>query len=125
MKRCISVILSIILLISVVFTVPYVFAEKTDTNNSVVITNTFDESDWTLSDTENFSLATLDGSNGNALRYFKATSYTPDRTGNDIRHYKIYNPTKTSNGYEDYKPSVNTTYKLTFRYNTKSYNNND
>ena len=125
MKRCISVILSIILLISVVFTVPYVFAEKTDTNNSVVITNTFDESDWTLSDTENFSLATLDGSNGNALRYFKATSYTATRTGNDIRHYKIYNPTKTSNGYEDYKPSVNTTYKLTFRYNTKSYNNND
>lgn len=120
MKRIISVVLAMILLLTTVFTIPFVFADNAVND---IIVNTFDESDWSESDA-NLVLATLDGATGKSLRFFKATSFNSERTGNDIRHYKIYNPQKVSGKYEDYKPLTNTTYKLTFRYNSKSYNNN-
>lgn len=112
MKKNISLVLSIILVLSVVLTVPMVFAD----NTAKTITNTFDEAGWTPSDT-NLLLATPDGSNGNALQFNAIAD-------NANRYYKIFNPEKVSGEYVDFKPTAKTTYKLTFRYRTRSLENN-
>ncbi len=111
MKRIISIALSAILLLTTVLTVPMVFADDT----AVSITNTFDEAGWTPSDT-NLLLATPDGANGNALQFNAIAN-------NAIRYYKIFNPEKVSGEYVDFKPTAKTTYKLTFRYRTRSLEN--
>ena len=112
MKRIISIVLSAVLLLTTVLTVPMVFADDT----AVSITNTFDEAGWAPTDT-NLALSTPDGANGNALQFNAIAD-------NANRYYKIYNPVKASGEYVDYKPSVKTTYKLTFRYRTRSLENN-
>ena len=119
MKRIISIVLSAVLLLTTVLTVPMVFAADT----AVSITNTFDEAGWTPTDA-NLVLATPNGANGNALQYNNITSSSAT-TGNAIRHYKIFNPEKVDGGYLDFKPSANTTYKLTFRYRTRSLTSNN
>ena len=112
MKRIISIILSVVLLLTTVLTVPMVFADDT----AVSITNTFDEAGWAPTDT-NLVLSTPDGANGNALQFNAIAN-------NANRYYKIYNPVKASGEYVDYKPLAKTTYKLTFRYRTRSLENN-
>ena len=113
MKKIVSAALSLILVISAVFTAPLVFADKeADTG----ITNTFDEAGWTPSDT-NLLLTTPEGSNGNSLQFNGITNHS-------IRYYKIFNPEKVSGHYVDFKPAVKTTYKLTFRYRTRSLDTN-
>ena len=124
MKKIFSLILSAVLVLTVIFVpmvgrFPSVEALAT-TQSSVVIENTFDEENWNPLATSNLLKEEItDGSNGNALRFNKVTSVTAT-TGNAIRHYKIFNPEKVAGGYIDYKPSANTTYKLTFRYRTRS-----
>lgn len=112
MKRIISIVLSAVLLLTTVLTVPMVFADDT----AVSITNTFDEAGWAPTDT-NLALSTPDGANGNALQFNAIAN-------NANRYYKIYNPVKASGEYVDYKPLAKTTYKLTFRYRTRSLENN-
>ena len=64
MKKIVSAALSLILVISVVFAVPLVFADK---DADTAITNTFDEADWTPTGT-NLILTKPEGSNGNSLQ---------------------------------------------------------
>lgn len=130
MKKLFSLLLSVILLITVVFCpaieIPEVSAAPLNVQNNIVIENTFDDgwSPLTGSDTLLNVIAPssedVAGSNGNALQFNKPTTVATQ--GNDIRHYKIYNPEKVGDGYVAYKPSVATTYKLTFRYRTRSIN---
>ncbi len=115
MKKIISVALATLLVLSAVMTFPVVFADATAND---IITNTFDEG-WETSEGSNLMFATPDGANGNALQFNYGTSYI-NTTGNNIRHYKIYNPVKVDDGFADYQPAANTTYKLTFRYRTRS-----
>ncbi|MBQ3058557.1 MAG: hypothetical protein IJD00_06370, partial [Clostridia bacterium] len=115
MKKTISVALATFLVLSAVMTVPVVFANTTAND---IITNTFDDG-WKTSEGSNLALETPDGANGNALQFNYITSYI-NTTGNNIRHYKIYNPVKVGDGFVDYQPAANTTYKLTFRYRTRS-----
>ena len=111
MKRIISIALSVVLLLTTVLTVPMVFAADT----AVSITNTFDEAGWTPTDA-NLALATPNGANGNALQFNSISESA-------VRYYKIYDPVKSSDGYVDYAPKAETTYKLTFRYRTRSLEN--
>ena len=111
MKRIISIALSVVLLLTTVLTVPMVFAADT----AVSITNTFDEAGWTPTDA-NLVLATPNGANGNALQFNSISESA-------VRYYKIYDPVKSSDGYVDYAPKAETTYKLTFRYRTRSLEN--
>ncbi len=113
MKKIVSAALSLILVISVVFAVPLVFADK---DADTTITNTFDEADWTPTGT-NLILTKPEGSNGNSLQFNGIAN-------NTIRYYRIFNPEKVSGNYVDFKPAVKTTYKLTFRYRTKSLDTN-
>ena len=115
MKKIISVALATLLVLSAVMTFPVVFANTTAND---IITNTFDDG-WTPNDA-NLSLETSEVNNGNALKLNKATSSTATPTGNSVRHYKIYDPEKVSGEFVDYKPTANTTYKITFRYYTTS-----
>ncbi|MBO5322040.1 MAG: family 16 glycosylhydrolase [Clostridia bacterium] len=130
MKKLFSLLLSVILLITVVFCpaieIPEVSAAPFNVENNSVIENTFDEG-WSPLNGSNTLLNVIEpssedaaGSNGNALQFNKPTTVATQ--GNDIRHYKIYNPEKVGDGYVAYKPSVATTYKLTFRYRTRSIN---
>ena len=118
MKKIISVALATLLVLSAVMTFPVVFADATAND---IITNTFDEG-WETSEGSNLMFATPDGANGNALQFNYGTSYI-NTTGNNIRHYKIYNPVKVDDGFADYQPAAKTTYKLTFRYRTRSLDN--
>ena len=111
MKKTVSILVSILLVISAIFTVPMVFADNTATS----ITNTFDEAGWAPADS-NLSIATPEGANGNALKINGIDN-------NAVRYHKIYNPEKVSGQYVDYKPAAKTTYKLTFRYLTRSLEN--
>ena len=100
-------------------------ATKQTTSNDVCIENTFDEADWNPLPNSNLLKEEItDGSNGNALRFNKVTSFSAT-TGNAIRHYNIFNPQKVDGGYVDYRPTSDTTYKLTFRYRTKSLLSNN
>ncbi|MBR4123150.1 MAG: family 16 glycosylhydrolase [Clostridia bacterium] len=128
MKRICSLLLSFAILATMVFCpTAGIFASaetQTSTSNNDVIENTFDEADWNPLPNSNLLKEEItDGSNGNALRFNKVTSSSAT-TGNAIRHYKIFNPQKVDGGYIDYKPTTNTTYKLTFRYRTRSLNSN-
>lgn len=130
MKKLFSLLLSVILLITVVFCpaieIPEVSAAPFNVQDNIVIENTFDDG-WSPLTGSNTLLNVIEpssedaaGSNGNALQFNKPTTVATQ--GNDIRHYKIYNPEKVGDGYVSYKPSVATTYKLTFRYRTRSIN---
>ena len=127
MKRICSLLLSVAILATMVFCpTAGIFASAATTaeaSGNVCIENTFDEADWNPSSNSNLVKQEKDGSNGNALQFNVVTSYTAT-TGNAIRHYKIFDPQKIDGGYLDYKPTSDTTYKLTFRYRTKSLNNN-
>lgn len=131
MKKLFSLLLSVILLITVVFCpaieIPKVSAAPFNAENNSVIDNTFDDG-WSPLNGSNTLLNVIEpssedvsGSNGYALQFNKPTTVATQ--GNDIRHYKIYNPEKVGDGYVAYKPSVATTYKLTFRYRTRSISN--
>lgn len=125
MKRICSLLLSVVILATMVLSPTagiFASAEESATTGNVVIENTFDEADWNPQPNSNLIKVTPDGSNGNALQFNYGTSITAT-TGNAIRHYKIFNPEKIDGGYLDFKPSVNTTYKLTFRYRTRSLDN--
>lgn len=128
MKKLCSVLLSVAMIATMVFCpAAGIFASaeaEAATPNSVVIENTFDEADWNPLSNSNLVKQSKDGSNGNALQFNVITSYTAT-TGNAIRHYKIFNPQKVDGGYLDFKPTANTTYKLTFRYRTKSLTSNN
>ena len=131
MKKLFSLLLSVILLITVVFCpaieIPEVSAAPFNVQNNIVIENTFDDG-WSPLTGSNTLLNVIEpssedaaASNGNALQFNKPTTVATQ--GNDIRHYKIYNPKKVGDGFVAYKPSVATTYKLTFRYRTRSIDN--
>ncbi|MBE6727872.1 MAG: glycosyl hydrolase family protein [Ruminococcaceae bacterium] len=129
MKKICSLLLSVALIVTMVFCpAAGIFASaETDntTQENVVIENTFDEADWNPQPNSNLLKEEIsDGSNGNALRFNMITSSSAT-TGNAIRHYKIFDPKKIDGGYIDYKPSSNTTYKLTFRYRTRSLTSNN
>jgi len=124
MKKIFSLLLSVAILATMVFCPTagiFASAEATaEVPSNVCIENTFDEADWNpLANSNLVKEEIADGSNGNALRFNKVTSISAT-TGNAIRHYKIFNPQKVDGGYLTYKPSANTTYKLTFRYRTRS-----
>ncbi len=127
MKRICSLLLSVVILATMVLSPTagiFASAEESATMGNVVIENTFDEADWNPLSNSNLVKQEKDGSNGNALQYNNITSSSAT-TGNAIRHYKIFNPEKVDGGYLDFKPSANTTYKLTFRYRTRSLTSNN
>ncbi len=123
MKRICSLLLSVAILATMVFCPTAGILASAEASavkpNGVVIKNTFDEADWNPLANSNLVKQPKDGSNGNALQFNNVTSITAT-TGNAIRHYKIYNPQDIYGGYVSYKPSADTTYKLTFRYRTRS-----
>ena len=122
MKKICSLLLSVAILATMVFCpTAGIFASaetQTSTSGNVVIENTFDEG-WNPLANSNLVKQEKDGSNGNALQFNNVTSISAT-TGNAIRHYKIFNPQKVYGGFIDYKPASDTTYKLTFRYRTRS-----
>jgi len=128
MKKICSLLLSVVILATMVLSPMagiFASAEESAATNNVVIENTFDEADWNPLPTSNLLKEEItDGSDGNALRFNKITSSSAT-TGNAIRHYKIFNPEKVDGGYLDFKPSADTTYKLTFRYRTRSLTSNN
>ncbi|MBR4116996.1 MAG: hypothetical protein IKK65_02830 [Clostridia bacterium] len=133
MKKLFSLLLSAILLLSVAFVPTASVSALTETgttgeiitDGTLVLTNTFDEDAWsTQPNSDTLKTTKDDGGNGYVLQFNKITSLNNPVDG-VIRHYKIYNPVKVLDGYANYKPSTNTTYKLTFRYRTKSLNDFD
>ena len=119
MKKIFSLLLSVAILATMVFCpTAGIFASAETTAkapNNVSIENTFDEADWNPQPNSNLVKEEItDGSNGNALRFNNVTSISAT-TGNAIRHYKIFDPKKVDGGYIAYKPSSDSTYKLTFR----------
>lgn len=128
MKKICSLMLSIAMIATMLFlpnAVSSVAAEEVSMGNISVIKNTFDEDGWNPKADSKLLKTTKDGSNGNALQFNYVTSISAT-TGNAIRHYKIFYPEKVAGGgYIDYKPQANTTYKLTFRYRTRSLNSNN
>jgi len=129
MKRICSLLLSVAIFATMVFCpTAGILASATASAvkpNGVMIENTFDEEGWNpLANSNLIKEEITDGSNGNALRFNYITSVTA-ATGNDIRHYKIYNPQDVYGGYVTYKPAADTMYKLTFRYRTRSLLSNN
>ena len=129
MKRICSLLLSVAILATMVFCptagILASAAASAVKPNGVIIENTFDEEGWNpLANSNLIKEEITDGSNGNALRFNYITSVTA-ATGNDIRHYKIYNPQDVYGGYVNYKPAADTMYKLTFRYRTRSLLSNN
>lgn len=128
MKKIFSLLLSVAILATMVFCPTagiFASAEATaEVPSNVCIENTFDEADWNPLANSNLVKQEKDGSNGNALQFNNVTSISAT-TGNAIRHYNIFNPQKLDGGYLAYQPSANTTYKLTFRYRTRSLTSNN
>jgi len=128
MKRICSLLLSVAILATMVFCPTAGILASAEASavkpNGVVIENTFDEEGWNPLANSNLVKQEKDGSDGNALQFNNVTSISAT-TGNAIRHYKIYNPQDVYGGYVSYKPAADTTYKLTFRYRTRSLTNNN
>jgi len=124
LKRVLASFLSIIITLSVIFSVPSIFSNVFA--QSLVVNNTYDESGYVNKDT-NFDTASknpivkviAEGRTGNALQFMRV--YGSARCGT-LPYTNIYD--SNTSDYSFFKPNVGDTYNLTIWYNPKSNTRN-